>query len=124
MSGYKFEEGGKQRKNIQVKKKIVRNICAKPKKKKRFLCFFFLFFSWKDRDFDWFIPLFINRSHGKYALPLAEHYILKLLNSHELNKKYNSLNGELILTALAKIMNTTVIFPIHLKKILSENPKG
>ena len=64
---------------------------------------------WKDRDFDWFIPLFINRSHGKYTLPLAERCILQLWNSSELEKKYSSLNGELILTALGKIMNTTVV---------------
>jgi len=64
---------------------------------------------WKDRDFDWFIPLYINHSHGTHALPLAEKCILELWNTRGLEKSHRKINPELILNALAKMMNTTVV---------------
>jgi len=62
---------------------------------------------WKDCvDMDAFLPLFINKTHGKRALPLAEKCILAMWKKE--NKK-NSLNCERLMETLAKLMNTTVV---------------
>jgi len=64
---------------------------------------------WKDRDFDCFIPLYINKSHGKYSLPAAEKYILELWNTSGLANHYRRITPDLILATLSKLMNTTVV---------------
>jgi len=63
---------------------------------------------WKDRDFDAFIPLYINTEHGKRAIPVAEQCLLKMWRSEELTKKETMLTPPVILNTLAKLMNTTV----------------
>jgi len=62
---------------------------------------------WKDCiDMDAFLPLFINKTHGKRALPLAEKCILAMWKKEN---KRNSLNCERLMETLAKLMNTTVV---------------
>jgi Zn-finger protein len=64
---------------------------------------------WKDRDFDCFIPLYINREHGRRSLPLAEECILELWNCEELPVHHELVTAELVLDTLTKLMNTTVV---------------
>jgi ubiquitin-protein ligase/Mg-chelatase subunit ChlD len=69
---------------------------------------------WKDRDFDWFLPLYINSAHGRKSLPLAEKCILELWNDKELTSKnyttgFKTVSPDMILNALIKLMNTTVV---------------
>lgn len=64
---------------------------------------------WKDRDFDWFCPIYINSEHGRKALPLAEKCILDLWNDRQLPTRITTLSAERIMDALTKMMNTTVV---------------
>jgi len=64
---------------------------------------------WKDRDFDSFIPLYINRQHGRRSLPAAEECILTLWNDDKLATTHKMITAELILDTLTKLMNTTVV---------------
>jgi len=62
---------------------------------------------WKDCvNMDAFLPLFLNKTHGKRALPLAEKCILAMWKKEN---KRNSLNCERLMETLAKLMNTTVV---------------
>merc|ERR550534_2560138 len=61
---------------------------------------------WKDVVFDAFLPIFINKTHGKRALPLAEKCIL---NMWKKENKDNKLNCERLMETLAKLMNTTIV---------------
>jgi len=61
---------------------------------------------YKDCTFDSFLPLFINREHGKRALPVARKAIDTLWKKE---KKSNRVGPKTILDTLIKLMNTTVI---------------
>jgi len=61
---------------------------------------------WKDVVFDAFLPLYIDNTHGKKALPLAEKCIL---NMWKKENKDNKLNCERLMETLAKLMNTTIV---------------
>lgn len=61
---------------------------------------------WKDVVFDSFLPLYINKTHGKAALPLAEKC---MLNMWKKENRSNSLTCERVLETLAKLMNTTIV---------------
>merc|ERR1719192_1343826 len=61
---------------------------------------------WKDCVFDSFLPLFINKTHGKKALPLAEKCITEMWKKEN---PRNSLTCERVLETLAKLMNTTIV---------------
>lgn len=61
---------------------------------------------WKDCVFDSFLPLFINKTHGKKALPLAEQCITQMWKKEN---PRNSLTCERVLETLAKLMNTTIV---------------
>jgi len=64
---------------------------------------------WKDRDFDCFIPLYINGEHGRRSLLMAEEYILHMWNCEELPVLHKRITADLILDTLRKLMNTTVV---------------
>jgi ubiquitin-protein ligase/Mg-chelatase subunit ChlD len=64
---------------------------------------------WKDRDFDYFIPLYINKSHGKISLPLAEKCITDLWCDPRITNNRRVLTPATILETLTKMMNTTVV---------------
>merc|ERR1719336_1856419 len=61
---------------------------------------------WKDVVFVAFLPLYIDSTHGKKALPLAEKCIL---NMWKKENKDNKLNCERLMETLAKLMNTTIV---------------
>jgi len=61
---------------------------------------------WKDAEFTSFLPLFINPTHGKYSLPLAEKMILRM---NRMADPCVGFSASLVLTTLAKLMNTTVV---------------
>jgi len=64
---------------------------------------------WKDREFDYFIPLYINSQHGKLSLPLAEKCMVNMWTDPKITKKRPKLTPATVLETLAKIMNTTVV---------------
>lgn len=64
---------------------------------------------WKDRDFDSFIPLFINTQHSKRSLPVAEKCLLEMWQDDELTVKATVLTPPIILNTLSKLMNTTIV---------------
>lgn len=61
---------------------------------------------YKDCKFDSFLPLFINRAHGKRAMPAARKAIEELWKKEN---KSNRVGPKTILDTLIKLMNTTVI---------------
>jgi hypothetical protein len=64
---------------------------------------------WKDRDFDYFLPVYINSQHGKRSLPLAEKCIVNLWTDLKITKKRPRISPATILETLTKFMNTTVV---------------
>jgi len=64
---------------------------------------------WKDREFDYFIPLYINAEHGKHSLPLAEKCMVDMWTDSKITNKRPTLTPATILETLAKFMNTTVV---------------
>lgn len=64
---------------------------------------------WKDRDFDYFIPLYINSQHGKLSLPLAEKCMVDMWTDPKIGNKRPKLTPATILETLAKFMSTTVV---------------
>merc|ERR1719379_3075219 len=65
---------------------------------------------WCDRDFDSFIPLYINSKHGARALELAKETLLDMWNDSALTfKAGKQLKPHVILETLSKLMNTTVV---------------
>merc|ERR1719379_3363018 len=65
---------------------------------------------WCDRNFDTFIPLYINSKHGARALELAKETLLDMWNDSALTfKAGKQLKPHMILETLSKVMNTTVV---------------
>jgi len=61
---------------------------------------------WKDVEFDAFLPLYINKEHGKAAILKAEECI-KFMWKKE--KKSAVVTDERLLNTFAKLMNTTIV---------------
>ena len=119
-----YKNNFQQKKKLQILESIFVIIISVFWNLNKVRALFLFLLSWKDCQFDAFLPLYINNRHGKKALPKAEKLFLKLWKRANPNMQATP---ELFLVTCAKIMNGTLyVFFLNCKnKVhMKNNPSG